>query len=135
MIEKFADLDFTPKDEAEQIEKKVQEKLGISLDQMRAALAQYLRDHSDEVVVDMMNIAPLGDYEKLIEETKEMAIFLREEVVKPEHWKLDCVKSLNEQALQFVFLSDAVDDGETFKGFVTVSFDGKIKHSFCIGEA
>jgi len=134
MIESFKDLEITKEDEAEDIEKKVQEKLGLSFSQMHERLANYINDNVDIVVADMINIAPYGDYGELLEEVDEMVTFLKSDVVKTENWKLEGVKSMNEQALQFRFASTAVDDGDTFKGFVVVSFAGKIQHAFCHGE-
>jgi len=134
MIESFKDLDLTKEDEAEDIERKVKEKLGLSFNQMHESLANYINDNVDIVVADMINVAPYGDYGELIEDIGGMVDFLKLEVIKPENWKLEGIKSMNEQALQFRFSSDAVDDGDTFKGFVVVSFTGKIQHAFCHGE-
>ncbi len=134
MIESYNDLEITKEDEAEDIEKKVQEKLGLSFNQMYERLADYINDNVDIVIEDMINIAPYGDYGELLEEVGGMVDFLKLEVIKPENWRLEGVKSMNEQALQFRFASEAVDDGDTFKGFVVVSFAGKIQHAFCHGE-
>jgi len=134
MIESFKDLDLTKEDEAEDIEKKVKEKLGLSFRVMCERLSDYINDNVDLIMEDMINIAPYEDYDLLIEDADGMVEFLKTEVVKEENWKLEGVKSMNEQALQFQFASTAVDDGETFKGFVVVSFAGKIQHAFCQGE-
>lgn len=134
MIESFTDLELTKEDGLEDIEKKVKEKLGLSFSEMYERLANYIDYNVDLVVANMINVAPYGDYSELLEEVGEMIDFLKLEVVKPENWKLKEVKSMNKQALQFIFASEAVDDGDTFKGFVVVSFSGKIQHAFCHGE-
>ena len=134
MIEKFDDIGLEKDDLQEVIEKKVQEKLGLNFNDMYISLANYINDNVNDIVKDMINVAPHGDYEKLIEDTDGMVEFLKAEVVKGENWRLDMVKTIQDQVLQFRFLSTAVDDGETFMGFVVVSFAGKIKHAFCKGE-
>lgn len=136
MIENFSDLGLLPTDEEEEdIDKKVQEKLGVSLLVMKENLAKYLSldDHVDEIVGNLINIAPYGDYSELMEDILPMSLFIKSDVAKVENWKLEGIHVIH-QSLQFVFVSTAVDDGDSFKGFVLVSFSGKIQHAFCQGE-
>jgi len=136
MIESFEDFELLPDDKQEDIERKVQEKLGVTFQQMYIQLAEYIKSNVDEIVSELVNIAPHGNYELLIEdEDKEgMKQFLLSDVVKPENWNLDRFKVSDSNDIKFIFSSKAVDDGDTFKGFVLVSFTGKIKHAFCHGE-
>jgi len=134
MITEFEDLGLLEKDTPEDIDKKIQEKLGLSFNMMYEKLSNYINHHIDDVMVGMINIAPYEDYEELIEDHYGMVNFLKTEVVKGENWKLDMVDSRN-GSLHFRFLSTAVDDGTTFKGVVVVSFSGKILHTFCFGDA
>ena len=136
MIESFDDFGLLPDDKQEDIERKVQEKLGVSFQEMIAKLAEYIKSNVDDIVNNIINIAPHGNYELLIEdEDKEgMKKFLLSDVVKPEYWELERFKVSDSNDIKFIFSSNAVDDGETFKGFVLVSFAGKILHAFCQGE-
>jgi len=134
MIDKYEDLNILDDEEPEDVDKKIQDKLGISLQKMREALSDYINDNVDLIIEDMINIAPYEDYEKLIEDQAGMVSFLKEEVVKEENWRLEMIRCTNQQAIHFRFLSAAVDDGTTFKGVVIVNFSGKILHAFCQGE-
>jgi len=134
MVEKLEDLDISYEDKPEDIDKKIKEKLGMSFEDMHKALAIYIEKNAEEIVSDMMNIAPYGEYWELIEDTDGMAKFLRSDVVKPENWEIHSIKVIGDNSIQFVFSSKAVDDGDNFKGFVVVTFAGKMLHAFCTGE-
>lgn len=136
MIEKFEDLDLQTEDTMEQVDTKVQEKLGLSVADMRQALSAHVIDKAESLTHEFVNFAPLGDYGNLLEDNDSMAEFLKTEGHKPEHWKLYGVRvsDVNPNLLSFNFSNDAVDDGEIFQGFVFVSFQGKIKHAFAQGE-
>lgn len=129
-LEKF--LGLTDEDTIETVAVKTQEKLGTSIGQMQEALSKAVLSRAEELTLDFPNIAPLGDYEKLIEDNDGMTEFLKTEGHKPEHWKLYGinVSDLNKNLLSFIFHNMVVDDGSTFKGFVFVSKSGKIKHAF-----
>lgn len=129
-LEKFLGLDDD--DTAETIAVKVQEKLGTSLGTMQEALSKSLAERAEEMTLEMPNIAPMGDYDKLIEDNDGMAEFLKTEAHKSEHWKLYEIKvsDVKKDLLSFVFANMAVDDGDSLKGFVFVSKTGKIKHVF-----
>jgi dsDNA-binding SOS-regulon protein len=116
---------------------KIQEKLGTTVGQMQEALSKSVVERAEELTLDFPNIAPLGDYDKLLEDNDSMAEFLKTEAHKPEHWKLDGIRlsDLNKELISFIFNNVAVDDGTTFKGFVFTTKLGKIKHSFAQVES
>ena len=134
--ERFSIIDFfnLSKDEYEEdnVAQKIEDKLGISLKQIKEVLSKSVIERSEELSLNMINIAPNGDYEKLLEDNDSMSDFLKKEASKLEHWKLDYifVSDINNELLSFVFSNDAVDDGTTFEGFVFITKTGKIKHSF-----
>lgn len=136
MIEKFEDLNIIEEDSLVQVEEKVKEKLGLSFTDLKNALTDYVVSHAEELTHEMPNIAPLGDYEKLLEDNDSMAEFLKTEASKTEHWKIQgvTVSEVQKNLLSFHFGNDAVDDGDAFEGFVYVSFSGKIKHAFAQGN-
>jgi dsDNA-binding SOS-regulon protein len=118
--------------EEDQVAAKIQNKLGTSLEQMKEVLSKSVIDRAEELTLDFVNIAPMGDYDKLLEDNDSMAEFLKMEAHKLEHWKLYkiFVSDVNKDLLSFVFKNIAVDDGENFEGFVFVTKTGKIKHGF-----
>lgn len=157
MIESFDDLDFknalkpeeiegpvqplSPEEEWKQTLAKmdavIQEKLGVSFEMFKQALSDYTVSHAEELTHEFTNIAPLGDYSKLLEDNDSMAEFLKTEAHKPEHWYLVGVREPDEKhknLITFSFGNRAVDDGENFEGFVYVSFQGKIRHAFTQGS-
>lgn len=147
MIEKFADLGLDALDEEEieassieeynqqrlaKAETLIKEKLGVSFDEMKQALSVYVASHGEELALEMVNIAPLGDYGNLLEDNDSMAEFFKSEAHKVEHWVLESVRpsDVNENLISFQFRNNSIDDGESFQGFVFVSLQGKIKHAF-----
>lgn len=136
MIEKFEDLGLEPHNLLEEVEPKIQEKLGLTIQEMKEAISASVIENADELATEFVNIAPLGDYSKLLEDNEEMAEFLKTEAHKAEHWHLSGIRVLDEKKkiLTFYFDNDSVDDGDLFKGFAYVSFEGKIKHAFAQGE-
>lgn len=136
MVEKFADLGLEKAETVEQAEQMVQEKLGISFLEMREALSSYVISKAEELTHEFVNIAPLGDYGKLLEDNDSMAEFLKTEAHKPEHWEIQAVRpsDVQKELISFEFGNNAVDDGDIFKGFVYVSLQGKIKHAFAQGD-
>lgn len=136
MIEKFEDLDLDNCDDVGSVESKINEKLNISVHEMKAALSASVVENADELSGDIFNIAPMGDFSKLIENSTGIASFLKEEAHKVEHWELSGVHLADEKRklLTFKFHNKAIDDADVFQGFVYVSFEGKIKHAFAQGE-
>lgn len=132
MIEKLEDLGFLEEDTIEQIDVKLQEKLGVSIATLQEPLSRYMVENAEVLTHDFPNVAPMGDYSKLLEDNDGIAEFFKTEGHKPEHWKLDGINlsEVVKTLLTFEFHNVAIDDGESCSGFVYVSFDGKIKHAF-----
>jgi len=136
MIEKFEDLGLETTDDLDKIDVKIKEKLGISFTDMTNALSEYVISHAEELARDFVNIAPFGDYSKLLEDNDSMREFLKNEAHKPEHWLISSISpsDLKKDLISFNFINKSVDDGDIFQGFVYVSFGGKIKHAFAQGD-
>lgn len=118
--------------EVEKIDQTLREKIGIGFSECTQALSDSLIKRMEEVVNDLPSLAPLGNYEGLIEDKEVMAKFLLEEAAKPEHWKFEImsIRKEGDQLLELMFLNDAVDDGDILKGFVFLGISGKIRHAF-----
>lgn len=129
MIEGMKDLDVKPKDTDEEIDRKIQEKLGITLAQITDVISKSMVIEAEVICEELMNIAPYGKYEELMEEIPDMVKFLKEECVKPESWRLHSISDY-EGLVRFTFYSKAVDDGDALKGFAFVNCEGKITHGF-----
>lgn len=132
MIEKFEDLELSKGKSIEEIEQLIQEKLGISALEMKQELSKYVVDNAVSLTNEFINIAPLGDYGELIEDSDKITQFLKTEAHKVEHWDLKSIRvsASKESLLSFEFDNKSVDDGDCFNGYVFVSLDGKIKHAF-----
>ena len=117
----------------EAVDKLLQEHLHISLAECAQALSNSLAERAEEVLEDMVNIAPYGDYSQLTDDPQLMLKFLKEESVKPENWELQFmdVKKKDDKILEMVFFNKSVDDGYILKGFIFLGLSGKIRHSFC----
>jgi hypothetical protein len=118
----------------EELDAKIKDNYGISLSEMAGALSVTVQERADEIVQGFMNIAPMGDYSKLLLDYPLMAQFLREEAHKPEHWQVYGLMAQDNGHIEFVFSNDSVDDGETFKGYVLINSKGDIKHVFAQAE-
>lgn len=114
----------------EDIDKIIQEKMNVSILNLKQAIFAQLIEYSEKISEDIVNIIPFGDYDKLIEEPKDIVRFLREESIKPEYWDLSYIEDVDGGILKFVFYCNMVDEGNTLKGFTFISKDGKIKHVF-----
>lgn len=132
MVESFKDLLPEEAKTPEEIDKVLQEKLGIGLSEMARALSDSLLERTEELAEELMNIAPYGDYSKLMEEKDGITKFLQDEASKPENWKIQFIEAKKEkdQLIEFVFFNKSVDDGDILKGFVFVGLSGKIRHAF-----
>lgn len=106
----------------------------VSLDDMSKALSTAVEANSDEIAKQFINIAPLGDYGLLMEDPSKMSEFLKTEAHKPEHWIVSSLVPEKTGYTRFIFNNDAVDDGTTFVGYVTVNAKGQIKHAFAQAE-
>jgi hypothetical protein len=134
--EHFNVIDFfgLSKDEYDEgkVALKIQQKFGTTVLQMQEALSKSVQTRAEELTLNFVNIAPMGNYEKLLEDNDSMSEFLKTEAHKPEHWKLEVIEvsDINKELLNFIFYNKAVDDGTNFRGFVFVTKSGKIKHAF-----
>lgn len=128
----YEHLGITEEDDFEQVKTKVQAKLGIDFQDFHQALSQSVQNRAEELTLELPNIAPLGDYGRLLEDNDSMAEFLKTEGHKPEHWKLQAIRAsdVSKELLNFSFRNTGVDDGETLTGFVFTTMSGKIKHAF-----
>jgi len=132
MVDNFKEININDIKDTEDIDKVLQEKIGLSLADCAQALSTSLTSRASEVVVDMINLAPYGKYDQLTEDKEVMAKFLIEEASKPEHWKLQYLNYKKDgKLMEMVFFNSSVDDGDILKGFVFVGVSGKIRHSFC----
>lgn len=118
------------------LEKIIKDNLNVSLEELKNSLSSYVVASAEELTHEFVNIAPLGDYSKLLEDNDSMAEFLKSEAHKAEHWKLTEIKlsDVNNSLISFVFRNESIDDGDVFKGFVFTSAEGKVKHAFAQGE-
>lgn len=136
MIEKYSDFGFTKEDSWEDLLSKIKEKLGISIDDMRNVISEYLKKNAETMAEGFRNIAPMGRYGDLIEDRNEMISFIRDEASKPEYWELRGCEPThsNPILIKFSLSCTAIDDGENCFGFVFSDFSGKIKHAFAQSE-
>lgn len=126
----FFDLS-TEKYDEESVSAKVQAKIGTSLQQMKETLSATVIKKAEELSLEFPNIAPLGNYGKLIEDNDGMTEFLKTEGHQPKHWEIELIEfNPKLELLMFSFANKGVDDGTTFSGFVYTTKGGKIKHSF-----
>ncbi len=116
----------------EAVDKLLQEHLHISLAECAQALSNSLAERAEELIPDLFNLAPYGNYEKFTEDEAVILQFLKEEAVKPENWELQFmeVKKKDDKLLEMVFFNKAVDDGDILKGFVFLGLSGVIRHAF-----
>jgi hypothetical protein len=118
----------------EDLNQKLKEHLGISIEDMQDALSKFVIAQNVELSEEFMNVAPFGDYSKLMENKFDIAKFFKEEAHKPEHWIVYGLGGVKDQCTKFVFNNDVVDDGTTLVGYVVVNSTGKIKHAFAQSE-
>ena len=133
MIESFKDLTFEGCKTEEDAAARLQEKLGLALQDCKEALSNSLLIRAEEVVTDLPSCAPYGDYAKLMEDPEVIQKFLEDEASKVENWEIVFFYARKEQdkVAEFVFYNKAVDDGDILKGYVYVGLSGKIRHAFC----
>jgi hypothetical protein len=139
MIESVKDLELDEIDpEAENVydlvDARLQEKLNISLNSLKQLLSEYVVSHAEEITLELPNIAPYGQYDKLIEDNDEMAEFLKKEVSKPEAWLLAGILDDEKftSLIKFKFICKAVDEGQVLEGYVFTSKAGIVRHSFVL---
>jgi hypothetical protein len=132
MIETFKDLTFEGCKTEEDADKRLQEKLGLTLKECQDALSNSLVIRAEEVVADLPSCAPYGNWDKLMEDPGDIQKFLEGEASKPENWEIIFFYARKEQdkLAEFVFYNKAVDSGDVLKGYVYVGVSGKIRHAF-----
>lgn len=133
MIKEFEELDLSPDAKTEDVVKLLEEKLQVSFAEITQRLSAYVVENADLISEDIVNIAPLGDYSKLIEERPQIVDFLKTEAHKEEHWALDSLATTETDEMKLIglaFANKAVDEGEILAGVAYVTYDGKIKHVF-----
>ena len=132
MIEDFKELNFSEKDKIEDVDNLIKEKLGHSFLEMKEMISSYVKEKCEEISLDMINIIPYGQYDKIIDDNDNMAIFLKEEASKVENWEIYSFmqNSTNQNLIQFIFNNKSVDDGDTLRGHVFISKSGVIRHVF-----
>ena len=137
MIESFRDLSFEGCKTSEDVDKKLQESIGLTLKECQEALSNCLLIRAEEVLPELPSVAPYGDYDKLMEDPETIQNFLETEAYKPENWDVEFFYHRKEQdkLAEFVFYNKAVDDGDVLKGFVFVGLSGKIRHAFAQAHA
>lgn len=109
----------------------LQEKFGLKIIDLQNSLCQWINKNAEELSQEFINIAPHGDYSKLLEEYKDIIEFFKTTTSQPEVWEITGVRQNdNPNMIQFLFDCSVVDDGDTLKGFVFVSKSGKIRHTF-----
>jgi hypothetical protein len=134
MLESFKDLKLDK--DIETVEKLVEcilSQVDLKLEDCYEVLTASLKQRAEELLVDIENIAPYGDYSSLIENPNQFLPFLQNEAAKPENWELSFIDTIkgNDKLLEFIFVNKALDDGDLLKGFVFVSPNGKVRHAFC----
>lgn len=129
------DMGISGKETPEEIEAKIEEKLGLKMDDLRQALEACTKEHVEELGKDFITLAPYGDYGKLLEDENQIAAFLKEEASLAKNWTLSYLEQtdtrlVSELLLEFVFDNSAMDPDEALRGLVYVGAGGKIKHVF-----
>jgi hypothetical protein len=129
------DFDLITKTETkspEDIDKLLQEHLHISLQDCYESLSESLKNRAEELLPEMFNLAPYGDYNAMMEEPQDMLQFLIEEAAQPKNWVVQFldVRKQDDQLLELMAYNTAVDDGDILKGFVFIGLSGTIRHAF-----
>jgi hypothetical protein len=128
----FKELDIKDDDKREDVINKILTKLNLTTEQLCVGISDYLKAHAEELTLEMLNIAPYGEYDSLIEDEDNMADFLKKESVKFENWELESIApvGMDTSLIKFMFHNKSVDEGEVLRGFAIASLSGKIRHCF-----
>jgi len=132
MVDKLSDIPLKDTKTSEEMDKVLREHLGIGFSECAEALSASVAERAGELAEEMINLAPYGDYDKVMEDKGLILSFLREEATKVENWAIEFieVRKATDQLMELVFFNKAVDDGDILKGFVFVGLSGKIRHAF-----
>lgn len=136
-MEDLKTLDFSKLETIDQIEAYLQENVGVKFSDMKERLCSNVNEKAEELTHDFANIAPYGEYDKILEDNDSMAEFLRAEATKAENWTLHEVrveKHAGQDMLECIFVNKAVDDGDSLEGYVFTGKSGAIRHSFVQGN-
>lgn len=125
----YSDLELSNKNTEIEIEEKVNSKLGISLISLKKELCNYVNNNAEALSKDVKCIFPFGDYSKMLEDKKDIVVFLTEEATKYDNWSLYKISPIDD-LINFTFACLPVNEDFEFKGHVFVSLNGKIKHVF-----
>jgi hypothetical protein len=139
MIENTADLglreslkDLEGEALLSKIDEILKEKLNLGLDDIKKPLIEYLVSHAEALSLELPNIVPFGNYEKILEDNDGMAQFLKTDAANSKYWVIYGISDDDKfpQLVRFVFLCTAIDDGNSLKGTVFVSKTGVVRHAF-----
>jgi len=133
MIEKYSDLELSNKDKPEEVLKKLQDKINFSMDKVVRAFEEDIFLHAEELADKLVNIAPYGRYEDLIEDKENIINFLKTECNKTEVWDLKRVGQ-EENNIKLYFMANSIDQSDALRGVVYVDFSGNIMHAFCVSD-
>lgn len=123
------DFEFTDKETEESFIQKIKDKF-IDVNELTPHICSWLKNNAEDLVDTILNIAPNGDYSKLISEPDEMVKFVKEVCCNPEVWKC-CSMSEKGQLFKFEFKCTAIDDGDKFFGIVMIGKESKkVRHAF-----
>jgi hypothetical protein len=137
---KLKDIGIT-EDEYKELEARLLEGMGMAPEvlalidenaqRFTEKLSTVLRDKAESLTLELPNIAPLGDYSKLIEDNDGMTDFLKSEASKPEYWKLNLIRKndLNDTMIDLVYTNQAVGDGTEVSGVVFINKACVIRHA------
>lgn len=134
MIESFDDIKFDESiDSVEKLFASLKDQCNIDIEECKKALSASLKVRAEELLDDIINIAPYGNYERLLEKSEEILPFLQEDASAIENWKLEFIYPVkdNNKLLELVFVNAALDDGDLLKGYAFVGITGAVRHSFC----
>jgi len=130
-ITDFSQLKFDSNDDSAKMDTKIRAALGLGFSECAEALSVALSTKAHEVAQDMINCAPYGKYDQLLEDKEKIAEFFKTEAYKPENWKAQFVEIKKDKPMmEIVFFNQAVDQGDILQGFVFVGVSGKIRHAF-----
>lgn len=138
-MENFDELDFSKAETPEDIENILKEKMGVSFLPLQERLCSVLKEKAEELTHDFTNIAPNGDYDKILEDNDGMAEFLKTEAAVPTNWivhelRVERINPKLPLMLQLMFNNKVVDDGTTLEGYIYLSKTGAIRHAFIQGN-
>jgi hypothetical protein len=132
MPENFDKITKTQFKTKEEFEATLKEELNLSIDDCTLALSKSLSSRAEELVEDLPNMAPFGNYSKMTEDPKVIVEFLKEEAHKQKNWVIDFAYTRNkdDKLLEIIFNNKAIDDGDNVKGYLYVGLSGIIRHAF-----